>query len=73
MPEAKSDVKAKEASPRRRPTGNVAKVKVELLDGSTMELDVEVSTPCNYVENSWYTKGTPWHKRPNLMCASYQD
>lgn len=48
--EAKSDVKAKakEASPRRRPSGNMAKVKVELLDGSTMELEVEVSIPNIY-------------------------
>lgn len=35
--------KAKEASPRRRPSGNVARVRVELLDGSIMELDVDVS------------------------------
>ncbi|XP_035452100.2 protein 4.1 homolog isoform X1 [Spodoptera frugiperda] len=45
MPEgvAKEDAKgkAKEASPRRRPSGNVVKVKVELLDGSIMELDVD--------------------------------
>lgn len=43
--EAKSDAKAKakDASPRRRPAGNTAKVKVELLDGSTMDLDVDVS------------------------------
>lgn len=51
MPEgvAKEDAKgkAKEASPRRRPSGNVVKVKVELLDGSIMELDVDVSIP-NY-------------------------
>lgn len=45
MPEsvAKDDGKKKEASPRRRPTGNTAHVRVELLDGSTMELDVDVS------------------------------
>lgn len=44
MPEsvAKDDGK-KEASPRRRPSGNTAHVRVELLDGSTMELDVDVS------------------------------
>lgn len=36
--------KAKEASPRRKPSGNVARVKVELLDGSTMDLEVDVST-----------------------------
>ncbi|CAH0696478.1 unnamed protein product [Spodoptera exigua] len=45
MPEgvAKEDAKGKtkEASPRRRPSGNVVKVKVELLDGSIMELDVD--------------------------------
>lgn len=44
--EAKDDAKgkAKEASsPRRRVAGNIARVKVELLDGSTMELDVDVS------------------------------
>ncbi|XP_026728552.1 protein 4.1 homolog isoform X5 [Trichoplusia ni] len=41
--EAKDDgkSKAKEASPRRRATGNTAKVRVELLDGSVMELDVD--------------------------------
>lgn len=39
--EAKEEKKAKE-SPRRRPAGNTAHVRVELLDGSTMELDVEV-------------------------------
>lgn len=46
MPEsvAKDDGKKKEASPRRRPSGNTAHVRVELLDGSTMELDVDVST-----------------------------
>lgn len=43
MPEGVAkDGKGKEASPRRRPAGNLAKVKVELLDGSTMDLDVEV-------------------------------
>lgn len=43
--EAKGEVKAKakDASPRRRPAGNQAQVKVELLDGSTMELQVDVS------------------------------
>lgn len=48
MPEgvAKEDAKgkAKEASPRRRPAGNIARARVELLDGSIMELDVDVST-----------------------------
>ncbi|KAJ0171263.1 hypothetical protein K1T71_012813 [Dendrolimus kikuchii] len=41
--EAKEDAKAKskEASPRRKPSGNVARVKVELLDGSTMDLEVD--------------------------------
>ncbi|XP_073962671.1 protein 4.1 homolog isoform X3 [Choristoneura fumiferana] len=38
--EAKEEKKAKE-SPRRRPAGNTAHVRIELLDGSTMELDVE--------------------------------
>ncbi|XP_075985080.1 protein 4.1 homolog isoform X3 [Anticarsia gemmatalis] len=38
--EAKDDGKKKE-SPRRRPAGNTAHVRVELLDGSTMELDVD--------------------------------
>ncbi|XP_037296963.1 uncharacterized protein LOC115453675 isoform X3 [Manduca sexta] len=33
--------KSKEASPRRRATGNMAKVKVKLLDDSIMELDVD--------------------------------
>lgn len=36
--------KAKTASPRRRPAGNTVKCNVELLDGSTMDLDVEVSS-----------------------------
>ncbi|XP_037873990.1 protein 4.1 homolog isoform X1 [Bombyx mori] len=40
--DSKEDAKTKnKESPRRRPTGNVAKVKVELLDGSNMELDVD--------------------------------
>ncbi|KPJ03023.1 Protein 4.1-like [Papilio xuthus] len=41
--EAKDDKKskAKEASPRRRPTGNLARANVEILDGSKMELDVD--------------------------------
>ncbi|XP_048000948.1 protein 4.1 homolog isoform X3 [Leguminivora glycinivorella] len=38
--EAKDEKKSKE-SPRRRPAGNTAHVRVELLDGSTMTLDVE--------------------------------
>lgn len=33
----------KEASPKRRPSGNLAKIKVELLDGSTMDLEADVS------------------------------
>jgi hypothetical protein len=36
--------KVKEASsPRRRPSGNLANIKVELLDGSTMDLQSDVS------------------------------
>lgn len=34
---------SKDGSPRHRPVGNIVKVRVELLDGSTMELDVGVS------------------------------
>lgn len=42
MPEGVAkEAKAKEASPRRRPAGNLARVRVELLDGSIMELDVD--------------------------------
>lgn len=44
MPEGVAkEAKAKEASPRRRPAGNLARVRVELLDGSIMELEVDVS------------------------------
>ncbi|XP_028167660.1 protein 4.1 homolog isoform X3 [Ostrinia furnacalis] len=42
--EAKDEAKAKakkEASPKRRPSGNLAKIKVELLDGSTMDLEAD--------------------------------
>ncbi|KAL0861240.1 hypothetical protein ABMA27_008805 [Loxostege sticticalis] len=42
--EAKDETKAKakkEASPKRRPSGNLAKIKVELLDGSTMDLEAD--------------------------------
>ncbi|XP_049879741.1 protein 4.1 homolog isoform X2 [Pectinophora gossypiella] len=40
--EAKDEAKAKpKDSPRRRPTGNLAKIKVELLDGSTMDFEAD--------------------------------
>ncbi|CAG9793124.1 unnamed protein product [Diatraea saccharalis] len=42
--DGKEDAKAKakkEASPRRRPSGNITRIKVELLDGSTMELEAD--------------------------------
>lgn len=69
---AKEDSKPKsKESPKRRPAGNGARVKVELLDGSVMDLEADVSSIIGviFISPKRTTKQPPGDNLPALSIA----